>query len=151
VKKFQFSLNTVLHYKEQVLDALRGEHAAILARVREQEARLEAAQARYREYNDEFRARKAEGLSVLDAMTYESGLRVLEKRIAQETEALRRLEREEEAKRSEVVEAKKETKSLELLRKKKLDDYRKAEAKAEELLIEEFVSNSASAAGREAS
>ena len=101
MKKFQFSLNTVLHYKEQVLEALRGEHAAILARVREQEARLEAVQAEYRDYNEEFCRRKAEGLTILDAMTYENGLRVLERRIAQETDALHRLQREEEAKRQE--------------------------------------------------
>lgn len=151
MKKFQFSLNTVLHYKEQVLDALRGEHAAVLARLREQEARLQAAQDEYRDYNDEFCRRKAEGLTILDAMTYENGLRVLEKRIAMETEALRRVQREEEAKRAEVVEAKRETKTLELLREKKLDEYHKAEAKAEEQLIDEFVSNSASATKKAAS
>ena len=151
MKKFQFSLNTVLHYKEQVLEALRGEHAAILARVREQEARLEAVQAEYRDYNEEFCRRKAEGLTILDAMTYENGLRVLERRIAQETDALHRLQREEEAKRAEVIEAKKDTRSPELLREKKLDAYRKAEAKAAELLIEEFVSNSASGSKRAAS
>ena len=41
MKKFKFSLDSVLSYKQQVLDALKGEHAAILMRVREQEERLE--------------------------------------------------------------------------------------------------------------
>ena len=37
MKKFKFALDTVLSYKQQVLDALKGEHAAILTQVREQE------------------------------------------------------------------------------------------------------------------
>ena len=37
MKKFRFSLDTVLDYKQQVLDSLRAEHGAILTQVREQE------------------------------------------------------------------------------------------------------------------
>ena len=40
MKKFKFALDTVLSYKQQVLDALQGEHAEILARVRNQEELL---------------------------------------------------------------------------------------------------------------
>ena len=43
------------------------------------------------------------------------------------------------AKRLEVVEAKKDTSSIEKLREKKLDSYNKAVQKSEELIIEEFV------------
>ena len=46
----------------------------------------------------------------------------------------------EEKKREAVVEAKKETSSIEKLKEKKLDAYQKAVAKSEELFIEEFVS-----------
>ena len=35
MKKFFFPLDTVLSYKEQVLDGLKAEHARILAKVRE--------------------------------------------------------------------------------------------------------------------
>ena len=41
MKKFRFSLETVLDYKNQALDALRAEHGAILAQVRAQEAVVE--------------------------------------------------------------------------------------------------------------
>ena len=67
MKKFKFSLDTVLDYKQQVLDALRGEHAVILAQVRAQEEVLEAVWGRYRTYNEEYRVRKAEGLTIIDA------------------------------------------------------------------------------------
>jgi len=34
MKKFFFSLDTVLRYKEQILDNLKGEHARILQKIR---------------------------------------------------------------------------------------------------------------------
>ena len=49
MKKFKFSLDSVLSYKEQVLEALQGEHAVILAEVRAQEEVLEAAWQEYRD------------------------------------------------------------------------------------------------------
>ena len=140
MKKFKFSLDSVLSYKEQVLESLQGEHAAILARVREQEAVLEAVWQDYRDCNEEYRQRKAEGLSIADAMFYQNGLRVLEAEIDRETRRLEELRRQEEAKRQEVVDAKIDTSSIEKLKEHKLEDYHKAVQKAEEALIDEFVS-----------
>lgn len=139
MKKFKFSLDSVLSFKQQALDALRGEHAAILLQVRQQEEKLEAVKNDYREYNDEYCRRKAEGLTITDALMYQSGLRVLENDIERETEKLAEIRKKEEAKREEVIEAKKETSSLEKLKEKKLDLYQKAAQKSEETFIEEFV------------
>lgn len=141
MKKFKFSLDSVLSYKEQVLESLQGEHAAILARVREQEAVLEGVWQDYRDCNEEYRQRKAEGLSIADAMFYQNGLRVLESEIDRETRRLEELRRQEEAKRQEVVDAKIDTSSIEKLKEHKLEDYHKAVQKAEEALIDEFVSS----------
>lgn len=139
MKKFKFSLDSVLSFKQQALDALRGEHAAILLEVREQEERLEAVRRQYREYNEEYCRRKSEGMTIADATMYQTGLRVLEMNIEAETVLLEEIRKKEEAKRNEVVEAKKETSSLEKLKDKKLDVYQKAVQKSEEVFIEEFV------------
>ncbi|MCM1148792.1 MAG: flagellar export protein FliJ [Butyricicoccus sp.] len=139
MKKFTFSLDSVLSFKQQALDALRGEHAMILMQVREQEEKLEAVKNEYRDYNGEYCRRKAEGMTITDAMMYEGGLRVLERDIERETERLAQIRKLEEAKREEVIEAKKETSSLEKLKDKKLDLYQKAVQKSEETFIEEFV------------
>ncbi|MCI8477822.1 MAG: flagellar export protein FliJ [Oscillospiraceae bacterium] len=147
MKKFKFSLATVLDYKQQVLDALKGEHAAILAKVRAQEALLERIEERYSAYNLEFRDRKLEGLSIAEALLYENGLRALEREIRRETEVLHKLYQEEEAKRAEVVAAKQETASLEKLREKKLQSYNREVQKAEERLIDEFISAARAQAG----
>ena len=151
MKKFKFSLDTVLSYKEQVLDALKGEHATILVKVREQEDYLEGLWSKYRAYNAEYSQRKIEGMTILDATIYQSGLRHMEDVIQQETERLEALRKEEEAKRQEVVEAKKETASLDKLKEKKLDLYNKSVQKAEENLIDEFVSSARSRSGASAS
>lgn len=140
MKKFKFSLDTVLSYKQQVLEALQGEHALALAAVREQEALLESLWQTYRDYNAEYRRRAEEGLVLTEALMYQSGLRAAEQEIQRQTKRLEELQAVEEEKREQVVEAKKDTSSIEKLKEKKLDAYHKAEAKSEEAFIEEFVS-----------
>lgn len=140
MKKFKFSLDTVLSYKDQILDALKIEHGVILAEIRMQEEVLEASWRRYRDYDEEFREQKLNGISALDAMMYEAALRAQELEIRRETEKLDALKVKEEQKRNEVVEAKKDTASLEKLRERKLDSYNKTIQKVEEQMIEEYVS-----------
>lgn len=149
MKKFKFSLDTVLSYKQQILDALEAEYAAAMARVREQEDVLESVWREYRAYNEEFRTRKEEGMTITEATFYQSSLRAQELQIQRETTKLEKLREEAEKKREEMVEAKIDTSTLEKLKEKKLELYQKAVQKDEEQLIDEFVSaarvNSASA------
>ena len=147
MKKFRFSLETVLDYKNQARDALRAEHGAILAQVRAQEAVVEGLEREYSQVDGEFTQRKLEGLTVLDALNYEQYLRALEREVKEEYRKLSLLRRQEEQKRGQVVEARKETATIEKLKEHKLEDYRKAEQKAEEVLIDEFVSSARARAG----
>ena len=140
MKKFRFSLETVLDYKQQVLSSLQTEHGAILARIREQETYIEELEAGYRHLDHEFTRRKLEGINIVDAMKYEQYLRGMERQIEEAYRDLERLRQEEEAKRAQVVDAKKETSSIEKLREKKLENYNKAAQKAEEAMIDELVS-----------
>ena len=140
MKKFRFSLETVLDYKNQALEALRAEHGAILAQVRAQEQLIEDLETEHRQADDDFTQRKLEGINVLDAMSFEQYLRSLERKLQEEYRKLDRLRRREEDKRAQVVEARKETATIEKLKEHKLEDYRKAEQKDEEQRIEEFVS-----------
>ena len=147
MKKFKFSLDSVLSYKQQVLESLQGEHAVILAQVREQEGVLERTWQDYRDCDAEYRQRKAEGITITDAMVYQNGLRVLERDIQRESDRLEELKKQEEAKRQEVVDAKIDTSSIEKLKEKKLDLYNNEAAKNEEVLIDEFVSSARARAG----
>lgn len=141
MKKFRFALETVLSYKQQILDSLQIEHAEILGQVRRQEELLDKLRQDYNAYGAEYRTRCAEGIPVTEALTYQAGLRAREREIRQETEKLDELRRQEEAKRSEVVESRKDTASIEKLREKQLNAYQTAISKSEEKLIEEFVAS----------
>lgn len=147
MKKFKFSLDTVLSYKQQVLDALQGEYAEAMAQVRAQEALLEKLWQEYRDCNEDYRDRALEGMPITEALMYQSALRASEQEIQRETKRLEEFQAEAERRREKMVEAKKETSSIEKLREKKLDAYHKAEAKSEELFIEEFISSTRSNAG----
>ena len=76
-----------------------------------------------------------------EVLMYQNALRAGEQAIQLETKRLEELQAEAERRREKMVEAKKETSSIEKLKEKKLDAYHKAEAKSEELFIEEFVSS----------
>ena len=140
MKRFRFSLETVLDYKQQALDALRAEHGAVLVRVRAQEKVIEGLEEEYRQADGDFTRRKLEGINILDALNYEQYLRSLERKLREEYQKLESLRRIEEQKRAQVVEARKETATIEKLKEHKLEDYRKAVQKSEETMIEEFVS-----------
>ena len=139
MKKFKFALDTVLSYKQQVLGVLQGEHAEAVARVRAQEELLEKLWREYRDCNEDYRDRALEGIPVTEALMYQSALRAAEQEIQRETKQLEELEAEAEKRREAMVEAKKETSSIEKLKEKKLDAYRKSVQKAEEAAIDEFV------------
>lgn len=140
MKKFQFSLEAVLGYKRQVLDACLGELGAAQALTLRQEEVLEGVRQRYARHSRDFAQKKLEGIAVPEALMYENGLRSLDAEIQREEQVLARLRKQEEEKRALVIEAKKETKSLEKLREKKRDSYSEAARKSEELQVEEFVS-----------
>ena len=140
MKKFRFSLESVLDYKQQALDSLKREHGAIVAQVKAQEDYLAGLESDYREMDAEFCQRKLEGIAILDAMRYEQYLRAMERQIQQAVYRLEELRRLEEAKRAEVVSAKQDTSAIEKLKDKKLDSYNKAVQKSEEAMIDEFVS-----------
>ena len=78
-------------------------------------------------------------MKISDIHTYENYLEALGVRIRKKYEELAKLKEKEEAKRNEVVEAKKETSSIDKLKEKKFKEYESEVQKEEERFIEEFV------------
>lgn len=139
MKKFRFSLDTVLDYRRQMQDSLQVELGAITAEVRRQEDAVNAAQRRYMEINQEYRKKKAAGLRIADIRGYETALEVQTAVIARELLQLQKLQKQMESKRQELVSAKQDASSVEKLREKKLRAYNKDLAKSEEQLIDDLV------------
>lgn len=142
MKKFQFPLDTVLDYKQQVLSSLQTEHGAILAQLREQEEILAGLELQYHQADQQFSQRKMEGMNIADALSFEQYLRAMEHKLNHENRRLLQIMEQEEAKRREVISAKQDTTSIEKLRERKLELYRKQVQKSEEAALEDFVSTS---------
>lgn len=149
MKKFKFQLDTVLRYKNQVLDIRLAEHGSALAAVRRQEAVLEQARQNRIACEEEYRQKKAEGITIAGSMKYETGIEVLERRVQREAGLLKELQKAEEEKRRLLVEARQETQSLEKLKDIKRGEYDAAVAKAEEKEIDDLVMARRSAAVQE--
>lgn len=139
MKKFRFSLDTVLDYRRQVQDSIQVELGALTAEARRQEAALEAARQKYAEINREYREKKADGMLIAELRAYETALEVQEAMCVREAGKLNVLRRQEEAKRRELVGAKQDASSVEKLREKKLLAYTKELEKSEEQFIDDLV------------
>ena len=140
MKKFQFGLDRVLDYRQRILEGRQNEYATATRRVQEQQARLDAVQERYQSLNNRFREEAAAGITIADAMSYENGLRVLEREIARETQTLQRLEQEAKEKRQRMLQAYMDATVLERLKEKQRDAYEKEVQKRDKQFIEELVS-----------
>ena len=138
MKKFRFQLDTVLGYKQQVLDNRLVEHGAAVAQVTRQEAVLQDAEGRLSNYEEEFRQKKSAGMSMFEALKYQNCMEALVGEVDREAEKLVQLRRVEEEKRARVVESRVETKTLEKLKEFKLAEDNKGVQKDEERFIDDL-------------
>ena len=92
MKKFYFSLHTVLNYKQQVLDNLRNEQAQIISDIVKAEKRIDSLVDQDRSWSGELQEKRLEGMSVLEMSVYENYLGNLRARERLEREALARLD-----------------------------------------------------------
>jgi len=146
MKKFSFALDKVLKYKQQYENSLRNEHAAIMQQVSAQERKVRELEEEERATRIQMDGQKQSGCRVQDLNTYQGYLSYLNGEVAREKKHLAVLKRREETKRKELIAAKTETTSIDKLKEKKLEEYRKLESKEQEQLIEEFVNHELSIA-----
>lgn len=138
MKKFQFQLQPVLNFKQQTLDALMTELSEAQMVAAAQERVRDEAFARLAAYDAEFAEKRAEGFTNLEALEYEAGQQVLERRARQEQRLLEQRQRELEAKRQQVVEARQETHAIEKLKEIRRSEYDYAAAKEDEKALDDL-------------
>lgn len=146
MKKFTFGLDTVLDYKNQILSNLKLEHGKIIAELNQQESILEELKQKYLGYVNEFNEKKLSGITIIEARAFEMYIKQVDDQMKFQMQKIAQIRKLEEKKRQEVIEARKEAAAIEKLKEKKIEQYNKDVKKSEELFIEEFVSNSMSAA-----
>ena len=145
MKKFSFKLEPVLKYKNDRLEMLRNEHAGILRRIRAQEDKIAGLEWERDACAAEFNAKKLSGIIPVEAVNYQNYLTRQNHIIRREYTALEHIRKEEERKKEEILEAKKESLSIEKLKEITMEEYRKEASRENEMFIEEFVSNSRAA------
>lgn len=141
MKKFSFSLDKVLDYKTQVEENLRNEHAIAVRAVFLKEQEIEQLERSYQQHVSEMEETKRGGCTVNDLRIFEGYLARVRQMIKEEKDNLQLLKTQEQEKREQVIEAKKERASIDMLKEKKKKEYDFAVQKEEEQFIEEFVSN----------
>ena len=139
MKRFHFQLEPVLNYKQRTLDALLEELELARGKVMAQEWEKEKADRKVTDFDADFAEKRAEVITIMEMRQYEGCREVLAKRAEREQEKLTRLRKAEERKRGEVVEARKEARSLEKLKDNRKGEYDAAAAKAEERSLEDLV------------
>ena len=139
MKQFQYRLETVLDYKTQVLDNLKTEHAVILQNVNRKREEIRGLNRELAGFQQEFDRTKEEGATIENYRLFDMCIGRMEQIIDEEKERLKVLRRQEEDKKKQVITAKVDTSKVEKLKDKKLKEYQKAVAKADETFIEEFI------------
>lgn len=145
MKKFSFKLEPVLKYKNDRLEMLRNEHAGIVRRIVQQEEKIGGLEKDRDTCAAEFNEKKMTGIIPVEAVNYQNYLNRQNLIIRREYHVLKRIREEEDKKKEEILEAKKESLTIERLKELNLEQYRKDVGKENEMFIEEFVSNSRAA------
>ncbi len=143
MKKFKYNLETVLNYKDQVLDRIKGEYAERMALVNAQKARIEILKANKIQAEDDFEVVKHQGASIEKFLEFTSMIDRYDKMIESENMKLLNLQKAADEKKAEVIAANIDVNKFEKLKEKKFDAYRKEVSKDNEAFIEEFVSHQA--------
>lgn len=148
MKRFKYSLETVLDYKTQVLDNLKTEHAAIVRNVNQKKEEIEQLKEQLNGFQYGFDCTKTQGASIESYWLYDRCIEGMEKKIDEQKVQLNLLERQEEQKKNEVVAANIDTSRYEKLKGRRFNEHQKAEMKEEEAFMEEFVIRGITVAGK---
>jgi len=141
MKKFIFSLQKLLDYKIQVLDAERATLADMNAVLRGFEDELEAFQAERARRSREYQERIATGVTPVDMEMYRNYLRTLDDAIFQKEVQIDMQRKVIDKQMDKVRETNMDISIIEKLKENKLEEYNHLDRKEQELFIEEFVTN----------
>ncbi len=143
MKKFQFTLQKLMDFREQELDRQKNALAALQGDLKKIQDRREELVAMVVRYSNDLVAAGSAGVSVAEMAMRKRYIVTLQQEI-HECERRAVLKQQEIDKQlSVVVDATKDVKTLEKLEEKQLEEYKAAEGKENELFIEEFVSGGA--------
>lgn len=142
MKRFEFSLNRLKGYKQQVLDREKNDLAHLRRQQQQYIDEKNVLEEKLRRSNDEFCEKSAQGMTIMQVTTFKGYHHSLSKQIKELELSIENMEVKVQRQLGVVIEATKEVSSLEKLEDKQLEEYNFKAAKAEEQFISEYVMNS---------
>ena len=150
MKKFNFTLQSLKRYNDQVLSGEKSVLGRLRAELAEQQSQLDEKTAEYEQSIIKLNSLVSGGTTAMRLSLHKKYVSSLQQDIYRIKAQMAQKREEIEIQLEKVVEATKEVSKLEKLEEKQLEEYRYAAQKEEELRIEEFVSNGVSNSGENA-
>ncbi len=141
MKKFQFSLEKVLSYKNQTIDVLKNELATMQHSLNQLEDELSQLKQLFVDTNETVNGKMISGISSGNISVYKIYLNDITVQIRNKNHEIAKMEKLIFAKQQEVIAMNIEIASLDKLKQSQWEEYQKASNKAFEQEIEEFISN----------
>lgn len=141
MKKFNFSLGKMLDYKDQLLEREKGALSQLNAHKNELQSKIEALENDFSECEFRRQEDSIKGTSIFKLQSYNYMMNSIRQEVENITEQLEYLEIAIEKQMKVVVTASQEVSGLDKLKEKQLQEYNDMLAKADELMISEFISS----------
>lgn len=142
MKRFEFSLNKLKGYKQQVLDREKNSLAHLRRQQQQYMDDKYALEQKLKQSNEEFILKSSRGMTVMQITAFKGYHNSLSAQIKELERSIAVMEDKVQRQLGVVIEATKEVSSLEKLEDKQLEEYNFLAAKAEEQFISEYVVNS---------
>ncbi len=144
MKKFNFTLQSLKKYNDQMLDSEKSVLGRLRAELAEMQAELDAKAAEYELSIDKLNELVRGGTTAMRLSLHKKYVSSLQQDIYRIKGRMAQKRDEVEQQLQRVIDATKEVSKLEKLEEKQLEEYRYAAQKEQEQIIEEFVSNGSS-------
>lgn len=144
MKKFNFTLQSLKNYNDQVLDSEKSVLGRLRAELAEMQAELDAKTTEYELSIDKLNELVRGGTTAMRLSLHKKYVSSLQQDIYRIKGRMAQKRDEVEQQLQRVIDATKEVSKLEKLEEKQLEEYRYAAQKEQEQIIEEFVSNGSS-------
>lgn len=141
MKRFQFTLDKLKGYKDQVLSKEKNDLAQLRSDQLKVISEKEEMEQKLRESGEEFAEKAALGMSITEITMFKGFHNALIDQIRLKEKQISEFDDRIAKQLNVVVEVSKDVNSLEKLRDKQLEEYRFRVNKSEEQFIEEYVSN----------
>lgn len=147
MKKFNFTLQSLKKYNDQVLDSEKSILGRLRAELAEMQSELDAKVAEYEQSIDKLNELVQGGTTAMRLSLHKKYVSSLQQDIYRIKGLMAHKREEIETQLQKVIDATKEVSKLEKLEEKQLEEYRYASQKEQEQIIEEFVTNGSSNGG----